>query len=161
MSSQPPPSLRNEDPFEGTLEPAFQSVIDISLEAYKQMGLMNGGAIIAILTFLGHAGAKFAVPGLVISLGLFAIGLWLNIESMIQARATQLAIYNREWFRIAAVTAVQQLNVDQAQARLEETLAQHALHQEYVGRAVRLFRGSVAAFVAGAVCAVLTMLAYL
>jgi hypothetical protein len=70
----------------------YKSLISISTETLKALQLLNGGAVITLLAYLGKRPelATLAKP----ALGLFVIGLVAASIGFITSYLTQLAIYN-------------------------------------------------------------------
>lgn len=63
--------------------------VEFSQAALKSMLLVNGGAIIALLTFVGNRGSEFAPNDLKWSIGLFCAGLSLAMLAHIPAYIAQ------------------------------------------------------------------------
>jgi hypothetical protein len=155
------PVVPPDDPQSQTLEPAFKSIVDITLERHKQMGLMNGGAILAILTFLGHYTARAPLRGLVLCMLLFALGLLFNMISMSYTRQLQMAIFNREWLRMWGMHAARAQDLASANRSAEGARVFDREQREHIEAADRFFYGSLGAFVAGATGTALTVLSQL
>lgn len=73
----------------------YKSLISISVEGLKSVLLLNGGSIVAILTYLGHAssGPQLAVR-IKCSLVWFVVGLVTVGFAFVTSYLTQLALYN-------------------------------------------------------------------
>jgi hypothetical protein len=73
----------------------YKSLIQISLEAMKFLAYMNGGAVIALLAYLGKiAGGKVAVPDMRWPMACFLIGIVCSGFNYILAYLTQLRLFN-------------------------------------------------------------------
>ena len=69
-------------------------MVNISVEAMKALLLINGGAVIAILTFLGTGnGRSFAVHS-GFPLGGFVAGVIFSVCTFVFSYATQFALFN-------------------------------------------------------------------
>lgn len=81
----------------------YRSLISISVEGFKAMLLVNGGAVIAFLAFLGSvAPAKPEVLPLAAKpLGLFIAGLILNVLIFMASYATQYFLFLESRGRMA------------------------------------------------------------
>lgn len=75
------------------LTESYKSLITLSVEAFRYLALINGGAIVALLAYLGNAkGGKtpdLGVPSLWFIVGLVACGM-----AMAFAYLTQLRLFN-------------------------------------------------------------------
>lgn len=73
----------------------YKSLISISVEGLKSVLLLNGGSIVAILTYLGHAssGPQLAVR-IKCSLIWFVVGLVTVGLAFVTSYFTQFALYN-------------------------------------------------------------------
>jgi hypothetical protein len=73
----------------------YKSLVTLSLEGLKAILLINGGAVVAMLTFLGHAqhGEKLAAH-MWWPLGFFIGGVICCAFAFIGSYGTQLALYN-------------------------------------------------------------------
>jgi hypothetical protein len=73
----------------------FRSIITISIEGLKIPFLINGGAVIAVLAYLGQSeerpelASKSFLP-----LGLFIDGVALTVLAFIGSYSTQFSLYN-------------------------------------------------------------------
>lgn len=73
----------------------YKSLIAISTEGFRALQLLNGGAIVALLTYLGHladpakGATKAAWP-----MKLFIAGLVVGTLAFATSYLTQLALYN-------------------------------------------------------------------
>jgi hypothetical protein len=74
----------------------YRSLISISVEGFKAMLLVNGGAVIAFLAFLGSvAPAKPEILPLAAKpLLLFVIGLVISVLAFISSYATQFCLFS-------------------------------------------------------------------
>jgi hypothetical protein len=78
---------------EHTIE-TYKSLISISTEALKTLQLLNGGAIVAFLAYLGQVSSR---PELAVHaklpLSLFVLGLVCGSAAFVTSYLTQLALY--------------------------------------------------------------------
>jgi hypothetical protein len=73
----------------------YKSLITLSIEGFKFCALANGGAAVAILSFLGSVSSKGnAVPDMRLSMGAFLAGLVACGLAMLFAYLTQLRLLN-------------------------------------------------------------------
>jgi hypothetical protein len=81
------------------LTETYKSLISISVEALKLVALVNGGAAIGILTFVGNLAARGqveTVPRVGTSLLCFCGGLVCALLAFMASYLTQLQLYNEE-----------------------------------------------------------------
>jgi hypothetical protein len=73
----------------------YKSLIQIAVEGLKILLLINGGAVVAILAYLGQSpeGARLAQHSM-LPLGSFVAGLFFSVLAFAGAYATQFALYN-------------------------------------------------------------------
>ena len=113
----------------------YKSLITISVEVVKALLYLNGGAIVALLAYVGQAQNGAAVAkNATGSLVWFIVGLVLSVVAFIGSYMTQLSLY------------------------------QQSVHSDYKGKHQRwlypsIFIGiaSLAAFAAGAFCGLLAL----
>jgi hypothetical protein len=73
----------------------YKSLIQISVEGLKALALLNGGAAVALLAFLGNlAGKASAMPDMRCPMAFFLAGLVLCGVCFITSYLTQLTLYN-------------------------------------------------------------------
>jgi len=80
-------------------EETYKSLITISVEALKMVALINGGAAVAILAYLGNLASHPShrrIPNMTCALAFFSIGLLLTVLAFIASYLTQLRLYNEE-----------------------------------------------------------------
>jgi len=78
----------------------FRSLISISVEALKILVLLNGGAIVALLAYLGQVDTRVQLASLVAHpVRVFVVGLVLGALSFVGSYLTQLSLYNETVFR--------------------------------------------------------------
>ena len=76
-------------------EETYKSLIQIGITALKFVLVANGGAVIALLAFLGKTqGTNAPLPGISCSLAAFLIGVFLGGLACVTAYLTQLFLYN-------------------------------------------------------------------
>jgi hypothetical protein len=96
-------------------EETYKSLITISVEAPKLVALLNGGAAVALLAYLGNfasrSGAK-RPPNMTWALICFAIGLILTVLAFISSYFTQLRLFNED--RVADGIIEPQYNIARA-----------------------------------------------
>jgi hypothetical protein len=76
------------------LQETFKALSPIALAALKAVYLLNGGAAVALLAFLGHAASEGQRLDLRWPMGLFLTGVFLAALAHVGAYLTQLALYN-------------------------------------------------------------------
>lgn len=89
-------------------EETYKSLITISVEALKTLALVNGGAAVAILAFLGNLASRTPavhLPNMTWALVCFAGGLFLTVLAFIVAYLTQLQLYNEDLTRDSSESA--------------------------------------------------------
>lgn len=73
----------------------YKSLIAISVEGFKSLILVNGGAIIAALTYLGQSkNDKLPVGEMTFPLGCFVVGIGFAVFALIFSYVTQFVLYN-------------------------------------------------------------------
>lgn len=73
----------------------YKSLISISVEGLKTLLLINGGAVIAILTYIGNsAQGKSLASHVWWPLGFFVAGVCLVAFAFLSSYATQFFLYN-------------------------------------------------------------------
>jgi hypothetical protein len=90
------------------LEETYRALIPLSVEAIKMLALVNGGAAVAILAYLGNL-AKYVAhqPNMVRPLMWFCAGLLASATTFIVAYHTQLRLYQEERDRADGKPVVQ------------------------------------------------------
>lgn len=97
----------------------YKSLISISTEGMKALQLVNGGAVVALLAYLGQSSDRATLaPQVRCSMTLFILGLATATATFIPSYLTQLALYNEDirpaesrsakhqtWLNIALVLA--------------------------------------------------------
>lgn len=87
--------MSNDPQHDDWLE-TYKSLITLSTEGFKFCALANGGAAVAILTYLGNVvGKGFAAPDMSCAMAFFLAGLVLCGAAMLVAYFTQLSRLNR------------------------------------------------------------------
>ena len=82
----------------------YKSLITLSIEGFKFCALANGGAAIALLSYLGNlAGKGTATPDMRCAMGLFLAGLFACGIAMLFAYLTQLRLLNESAIRITGI----------------------------------------------------------
>lgn len=73
----------------------YRSLISISMQGLKTLLLINGGAVVAVLTYLGHSvlGPKLT-PHVWWPLGWFVAGVVFSAFAFLSSYATQFALFN-------------------------------------------------------------------
>lgn len=85
-----PPQIQNEHAGE-----TYKSLIQISVEGMKLLALLNGGAAVALLAYLGNlAGKSPSMPDMRCPMGFFLAGLVLCGFCFVTSYLTQLTLYN-------------------------------------------------------------------
>ena len=77
----------------------YRSLISISIEGLKTLLLINGGAVVALLAYLGQSpqGPRLA-PHVWLPLGSFVVGVGFSTLAFAGSYATQFALYNESVF---------------------------------------------------------------
>jgi hypothetical protein len=89
------PEIRKEHALE-----TYKSLIQISIECIKLLALLNGGASVALLAYLGNiAGKNWEVPDMRWPMGLYLFGLFCCGITFVASYCTQLALYNESMGR--------------------------------------------------------------
>jgi hypothetical protein len=92
MSSTPPP--------EWHLTETYKGLITLSVEALKLLALVNGGAAVAVLTYLGNLASRSPpavhLPNLKPALLWYSGGLLATVVAFIVAYVTQLRLFAEE-----------------------------------------------------------------
>ncbi len=76
----------------------LKSMVTISVEAFKTLVLLNGGAMVACLAYLAKPERAGLASLAVAPLLLFAVGLVLGVLSFAGSYRTQLALYSEDIF---------------------------------------------------------------
>ena len=78
----------------------FKGLLTLGVESLKIMALINGGAAVAILAYLGNIASRTPppahMPHMRSALLLYAAGVLATALAFIGAYATQLRLYNEE-----------------------------------------------------------------
>ena len=74
----------------------YKSLITISTEAFKFSALINGGAVIAILAYLGNVTGKSSAPDMRGAILPFLVGLVLCGVGWCASYLTQYTLFNEE-----------------------------------------------------------------
>ena len=72
----------------------YKSLISFGTEALKALQLLNGGAIVALLAYLGQAKLPHSTQSIFAPLVLFVVGLSLGTLCFLGAYLTQFALFN-------------------------------------------------------------------
>jgi hypothetical protein len=83
------------------LTETYKSLITLSVEALKMLALVNGGAAVALLTYLGNlvshdSSGRVPLPRLTFSLEAYCGGLLLTVLAFVAAYLSQNRLYNEE-----------------------------------------------------------------
>jgi hypothetical protein len=88
MTSRPP-DIRKEHAIE-----TYKSLVQISVEGMKLLALLNGGAAVALLAYLGNVTAKTgSPPDMRVPMVFFLAGLLLSGLAFLGSYFTQLRLY--------------------------------------------------------------------
>lgn len=113
----------------------YKSLIQIALEGFKLLAVLNGGAAVALLAYLGNvAGKGAAVPDMRLPMGAFLFGLVFCGLCFITSYFTQFALYN--------------------ESMEFPSRGFYSKHQLWLGLSVALVLVSIAAFATGSYMAV-------
>jgi hypothetical protein len=79
-------------------EETYKSLITISVECLKMLALVNGGAAVALLTYMGNLVSRSnrAPPHITPALLFFCGGLFAAVVAFILGYLVQLQLYNEE-----------------------------------------------------------------
>ena len=73
----------------------YKSLIQVSVEGMKLLALLNGGAAVALLAYLGNvAGKLLPLPDMRLPMALFLVGLTLSGFGFLGSYFTQLRLYD-------------------------------------------------------------------
>jgi hypothetical protein len=72
----------------------YKSLISFGTEALRAFQLLNGGAIVALLAYLGQAKLPYSVQNIFAPLAFFVVGLSLGTLCFLGAYLTQFALFN-------------------------------------------------------------------
>jgi len=73
----------------------YKSLISISTEGMKALQLVNGGAVVALLAYLGQVSNRASIAANVkCAMGLFILGLVAATFAFFTSYLTQLALFN-------------------------------------------------------------------
>lgn len=73
----------------------YKSLITISVEGFKSLILINGGALVAIIAYLGQSREGYKIASeMWIPFTLFSIGLISSTLTFVFSYRTQLTLYN-------------------------------------------------------------------
>jgi len=81
------------------LEETYKGLIPLSIEAFKMLALVNGGAAVAILAYLGNIAGHAPTapqPDMIRPLAWFSAGLFAAAITFIVAYHTQLLLFQEE-----------------------------------------------------------------
>ena len=85
-----PPDIRNEHAVE-----TYKSLIQISVEGMKLLAVLNGGAAVALLAYLGNIAAKSGpLPDMRSPMAFFSAGLFFSGLAFVGSYFTQLRLYD-------------------------------------------------------------------
>jgi len=90
---------QNGTPWEWHIVETFKGLINLSIEALKALLLINGGAAVAILAYLGNLASRTSVanlPNMRNALLCFSVGVFFAALAFIAAYFTQLRLYYEE-----------------------------------------------------------------
>ena len=91
-----------DEPWEWHIKETYKGLITISIEALKALALVNGGAAVAILAYLGNVANVTAhprlnsVPDMTNALLCFAVGLFTTVCAFIFSYLAQLRLFHEE-----------------------------------------------------------------
>jgi hypothetical protein len=92
-------SQNGDEPWQWHIVETFKGLINLSIEALKALLLINGGAAVAILAYLGSLTSRGAVahpPNMKNALLFFAGGVFTTALAFIVAYFTQYRLYYEE-----------------------------------------------------------------
>src|SRR5690348_3532587 len=93
-SSLPPP-----DAWQWHIAETYKGLITLSVEALKMVALVNGGAAVAVLTYLGNLAARGPsgkLPDLKAALIWYCAGLVAAVVAFLVAYLAQFRLFNEE-----------------------------------------------------------------
>jgi hypothetical protein len=87
------------------LSETYKALITLAVEALKILALVNGGAAVAVLTYLGnlvsHVPIGTPTPDMTPALRWYCGGLFVTILAFVVAYVAQLVLYQEELRRVA------------------------------------------------------------
>ncbi len=92
----------NDSPF--SLE-TYRSLVSLGCESLKALQLLNGGAIVALLAYLGQSSLAHQIKQIFLPMSLFVVGLSIGTFCFLGAYFTQLALLN-EGYSVKSVWGV-------------------------------------------------------
>ena len=95
----PPTAPSSLTPWQWHLSETYKGLITLSVEALKMLALVNGGAAVAVLTYLGSLVSRAPVahqPEIKPALLWYCGGLLATLMAFLFAYVTQLRLYNEE-----------------------------------------------------------------
>ena len=97
MTNVPPGPQPPQGPWVWHLQETYKALLPLSVEALKMLGLINGGAAVALLTYAGalvtHGGSA---PHIKWAIFWYCAGLFVTVLTFIIAYCTQLVLYDEE-----------------------------------------------------------------
>lgn len=85
-----PPDIEKEHAIE-----TYKSLIQISVQGLKLLAVLNGGATVALLAYLGNvAGKRMPVPDMRLPMACYVVGLAFCGFAFVASYLTQLVLYN-------------------------------------------------------------------
>ena len=72
----------------------YKSLISFGTESLRALQLLNGGAIVALLAYLGQSSQSYQTQSMLWPLAMFVSGLTLGTLCFLGAYFTQLALFN-------------------------------------------------------------------
>jgi hypothetical protein len=72
----------------------YKSLIQISVEGFKLLAVLNGGAAIALLAYLGNTAGRTKAPDMRFPMSCYVAGLVLCGLAFVASYVTQFSLYN-------------------------------------------------------------------
>lgn len=77
----------------------YESMLTVSVEGFKTLLLINGGGVVALLTYLGQVESAGLAHNAGWAVGGFVVGVLLSVLAFAGAYATQYALFNESMGR--------------------------------------------------------------
>ena len=101
------PDIRKEHAIE-----TYKSLISIATESFKLLFILNGGAAIALLTFVGNARSKCMwMPDMKLAIGFYLAGLVVSSSLLLVSYQTQLTLYGESMLGAEEGTHIKPLKI--------------------------------------------------
>lgn len=97
VNQSPGPAPSPQSPWAWHIQETYRGLITLCVEALKMLGLVNGGAAVALLTYAGAlVGRGGSAPPILAALIWYATGLAASVGAFLVAYVTQLRLFVEE-----------------------------------------------------------------